>query len=120
MKIHPRHCKPGEQPCSQEHAYMCSTCGDQFVTDEATYLNRLTELPSKFWPVCSLHCYRNAFSDQQESNPNGLTWAELDIKVSEGFDPDEPIDFQDRDDLDELARIDLAYILETTPEEELA
>lgn len=69
MKTHPRHCKPGEQPCTQEHTYYCSTDGVEFIADESTFIRDRggVLLPYTYWPCCSESCYRNTFSD----DPNG-------------------------------------------------
>lgn len=120
MKTHPRHCKPGEQPCTQEHTYFCAYCGTEFNVDEDSFFRPLNgvQLVNKFWPACSLRCYRGAYENSSDSNPNGLTWSDLGFDPSAGLDPNEPIDFKDLDDLQELDRILLNHILETNPEEE--
>lgn len=119
MRTHPRHCKTDEQPCTQEHTYYCALCGGEFITEEETfYVPRISGivLPQKFWPVCSLRCYRRLYDGSSETNPNGISWSDLNMLTAEGIDPDEPIDFADLDDIEELARIHLNEILETNPE----
>jgi len=99
MKMHPRHCKDLEQPCTQEHMYYCAFCSGEFNTEASTF-HRLPSginLPAKFWPVCSLRCYRQQFDNGLDSNPNGLSWTDIEIEPQPGEDPDEPIDFLDRD-----------------------
>lgn len=121
MRTHPRHCKPGEQPCEQEHSYYCANCGDLFSVDGTDHFlasNGIT-LPNRYWPACSLRCYRQQYDNALDSNPNGLSWSHLGLKPSEGIDPNEPIDFQDLDDLQELDRIDLNHILDTNDLEEV-
>lgn len=97
MKMHPRHCKMGEKPCKQEHAYICPICEDTYTTEEAThyYSNSGETLPSKYWPACSLRCYRT--SSPSSTNPNGLSWNDIEVIAPSGVDPDEAIEFDDPD-----------------------
>ncbi len=100
MKTHPRHCRPNENPCTQEHTYICAECGNTFETHEDTHFYKRSAgvtYPSMYWPECSLHCYKLVSSFSENSNPMGLTWNDLDQIPDEGIDPSEPIDFQDPD-----------------------
>jgi len=73
LKTHPRHCKPGEQPCTQEHTYACGYCGGEFVTDESTFFmsKNGVKLVSPYWPACSLACYLATYLDALDDDPNG-------------------------------------------------
>lgn len=119
MKTHPRHCKPGEQPCTQEHVYHCAYCGNQLVT----FVDSFWRTPSgivlgiMFWPACSLPCYRRLYAESGDTNPNAITWAAIGAPESEGYDPNEPIDFNDLDDQGRLEALVLEDILATNPHE---
>jgi len=120
MRTHPRHCK-GSSPCDEDHTYLCARCGGEFITHSETHFKNVRQLtlPSKFWPVCSLPCYRASYATSSDSNPNGISWNDIGAIPLPDWDPDEPIDFMDLDDLDHLARIDLETILEENPGEAL-
>lgn len=82
LKTHPRACKAGEQPCTQEHTYACGYCSSEFFTDADTHFlapNGVT-LPIKFWPACSLECYVDTFFGTSDSDPNRI------------LDPNPPLD----------------------------
>jgi len=100
MRTHPRHCKPGEQPCTDEHTYNCASCGTEFICDLETHYKQPSGivLPGKYWPAHSLQCYGSLFgADGYESNPNAVTWNDIGIQAQPGDDPQEPVDFGDYD-----------------------
>jgi len=109
MRTHPRHCKPNEQPCKDEHTYNCASCAKQFICDVETHYKVLSGVvvPGKFWPAGSLRCYVSLFGKSADSNPNGVSWNDTHIEPPYGDDPMEPIDFGDPEVARWLADSDL-------------
>lgn len=81
MKIHPRHCDPTQNPCNQDHTYICPNCDVEFTVDVSTHwLSRQSgvTLPNGYWPAHCLECYTDMFGgDDPNKYIDSLTEEQL-------------------------------------------